>query len=216
MLHGRRAEKNGGLEFFELDAAVVVVGGLGQPAARRAAQAVVERYSPVRLVSAGIAGALKTGMKVGDVIRAREVVNSASAERFVAGGNAGTVVTVTSVSGPAEKRALATRWSADVVEMEAAAVAEVALANGLVFEAVKAVSDDLEFAMPPLARFVSATGKFETLQFAAFIALRPRWWRAVGQLNANSQAASVKLSEELLHLIWQRSETASEGKSLRV
>lgn len=215
MLRGRRGEKRDGLEYFELQTAVVVVGGIGQNAARRAAQAVITRYSPVRMVSAGIAGALKAGMIVGDVVRAREVVNAGSGERFAAGGSDGTVVTVTSVSGATEKRSLAAEWNADVVEMEAAAVAEMAKINGLVFEAVKAISDELEFAMPPVGQFVSDTGKFETLLFAAFIAVRPQWWHAVRQLNANSQTAAMKLSETLQHLIDQQSETAAEGKTLR-
>ena len=50
--------------------------------------------------------------------------------------------------------------------MEAAAVAAVAQERGIEFAAVKAISDELDFVMPPVGRFVDADGKFETARFA--------------------------------------------------
>ncbi len=207
LLVGHRPMKIGGVEYFELESAVVAVGGIGQAAAQRAASALIERYSPSVMVSAGVAGALTAGLKVGDVVHAREVVDANSGERFAAVGDAGTIVTASSVSGAAEKRVLAQRWQADVVDMEASAVAQVAQQSGIEFAAVKAISDELEFSMPPVGRFVDETGNFHTLQFAAFIAVRPKWWNAVNRLNANTRKASAKLSEALRHLIDQRSQT---------
>ncbi len=126
LLGGVRALRANGLQFYELENAAVVVGGIGCKAAIRAAEALVGRYSPSTLVSAGIAGALTPQLKVGDVIRAREVVDAESGTRFVSQGGEGTLVTALSVSGAAEKRVLAERWNADVVDMEASAVAAVA------------------------------------------------------------------------------------------
>ena len=204
-----------GINLFEMESAIVAVGGIGRQAAHRAAGAVMDWFSPAVLVSAGIAGALTDSWHVGDVLFARDVVDADSGERFSAGGSAGTVVTASNVSGPAEKRNLAQRWTADVVDMEAAAVAKLAAANGIEFIAIKAVSDELDFVMPPVDRFVDATGKFETLRFAGFLALHPGWWQAVRQLSRNSSIATVNLSSALQHLIDQRSRIHSESKTVQ-
>jgi hypothetical protein len=109
-------------------------------------------------------------------------------------------VSVSAVSGPEEKRLLAHRYKADVVDMESAGIAEVARERGIEFSAIKAISDELEFEMPPVARFVDANGRFETARFGAYIAMRPKWWPTVRDLNANSRTASVNLSHAVEHL----------------
>src|ERR1039457_2856985 len=76
LLRGRRAQRVDGVELFEVDSAIVVLGGIGQMAARRAAEALVRYARPELLVAAGIAGAASTNLKVGDVGWAREVVDS--------------------------------------------------------------------------------------------------------------------------------------------
>ena len=122
------------------------------------------------------------------------------------------IVTVSSVNGPAEKQSLADHFKADVVDMESAVVAAVAGEHGIEFAAIKAISDELEFAMPPVARFVDGNGKFETARFAAFVALRPKWWSAVRQLSANSRIASVNLSHALEHLMRAHADIRQEEK----
>jgi len=214
LLRGVRAQKADGVEFFELESAVVAVGGIGRAAARRATQAVVTKYAPGAIVSAGIAGALSPVLKVGDIVYSRGAVDAVTGKVYSAGDDA-LVVTVSSVNGLVEKKIIAERWKfADVVDMEAAAVAEVAEDRGIWFVAIKAISDELDFEMPPVGQFVDASGRFETLRFATHIAVRPMWWSAVRQLSLNSKTASVKLSENLRHLIDQESKAVSEGNSV--
>lgn len=201
LLTGIRVRHNDGVQFYELPNAVVAVGGIGRKAAGRATEAVVAQYSPSVLMSAGIAGALTPDLKVGNVVRARDVVDADSGVRFVTNGGQATVVTVSSVSGPDEKRALAAQWGATVVDMEASAVAAVAHRHGVQFAAMKSVSDELDFEMPPLGNFVNDAGKFDTFGFASFLAIRPKWWGAVKHLSANSRVAAVNLSHELQHLM---------------
>jgi adenosylhomocysteine nucleosidase len=191
-----------GIEYFELDAGVVAVGGVGRAAATRTAEAVMVKYQPSKVLSAGLVGAITAKLKVGDVVHAREVIDADSGARFVSadGGN-GTLVTASSVSGPEEKRKLALRWNADVLDMEGAAVAEQAQRSGIPFSAVKAVSDEVDFVMPPLGKFVNDEGKFETLRFLAYVAFRPKWWNDVRELSANSRKASKSLCAVLQHLI---------------
>ena len=200
LLPGVRAMHADGVEFYEMKNAVIAVSGIGRQAAGKAAGAVVAWCSPSLLVSAGIAGALTSNLEVGDVIRAREVVDAESGERFSTQIGEQTVVTVSAVSGASGKRALAARWGATVVDMEASAVAAVAQRHGLRFAAIKSISDELDFQMPPVGEFVSEVGKFNTLRFVAFLATRPKWWGAVRKLSANSRIAAVNLSHELQHL----------------
>jgi adenosylhomocysteine nucleosidase len=213
LLAGVRCERVSHLEFFELEGAAVVVGGIGRNAARKATEAAIAKYQPSVIVSAGIAGALTDALNVGDVVHAREVVDAGSGARFAAADGKSVVVSVASVTGPDGKKQLAQRWSAGVVDMEAAVVAAVAQEQGVEFAAVKAISDELGFVMPPVAEFVDLNGKFETLRFAAYVAVRPKWWPAVRQLNANSRVAAIKLSDAVRHLIDQRSMIAIEGKT---
>ena len=210
LLRGIRPRQTDGVEFFELESAVIAIGGIGRQAAARAAEVVVAKYDPGVIVSAGIAGALTPTLKVGDVVHAREVVDADSDRRFTPAEGTAVILTVSSVSGLGEKRIAAERWKADVVDMEAAAVAAVAQKRGIEFAAIKAISDEVDFVMPPVDEFVDQAGRFQTLRFATYIAVRPKWWRAVKQLNSNSRLAAVKLSETLKHLIDQRSVTAPQ------
>jgi len=201
LLRGRAGQRVDGVEFIELENAVVAVGGIGRVAAWGAAKAVVARYGPTMLISAGIVGALSATLRVGDVVRGGGVVDADSGARFAASGGDSLIVTVSSVSGPAEKRSLADRYKADVVDMESSVVAAVAREHGIDFRAVKAVSDELDFEMPPVGRFVNADGSFATARFATYVAMRPKWWFQVRQLAVNSKVASLNLSHEVEHLM---------------
>jgi len=212
LLRGTQGQWFEGVEFFEFENAVIAVGGIGRNAARRAAEAVVNRFNPTTLISVGVAGALTARLKVGDVVWGSEVVDAETGARFRMTGGESVVVTVSSVSGPAEKRMLADHYEADVVDMESAAVAAVAQELGVEFRAIKAISDELDFDMPPVARFVDSAGKFETARFAAYVAIRPKWWSSVCQLGANSRTASVNLSHALEHLMQARVYKVQEEK----
>src|ERR1700680_125399 len=53
--------------FFERDETVMVCGGIGLEAARRAAEAVIVLYRPTLVQSVGFAGALRADLRVGDI-----------------------------------------------------------------------------------------------------------------------------------------------------
>ncbi len=200
---------------YELEFAVVAVGGIGRKAATLAASVVADYAQPELLISAGVVGALRPELRVGDRVIAREVLDAEAGTRFpTARFNTraldGVVVTVNAVEGEDSKRMLHDRFGADVVDMEAAAVAAVAQQRGIDFAVVKAVSDELAFTMPPLGRFVDEAGQFHMGGFVAYIAMRPRWWGAVGALSKNTKLASVNLSLAVEHLIQQYSTSKRE------
>jgi adenosylhomocysteine nucleosidase len=213
MLRGIQPRKADGVRFFELDTAVITIGGIGRKAAQWAAEVTVAKYGPGLMISAGIAGAVSRELKVGDVVSASIVVDVEAGTRYPAiGGEA--VIATSSLSSVADKRMLAERWKADVVDMESAAVASVAEAARVEFMAIKCISDEADFVMPPLARFVDEDGRFKTLRFAAYMSLRPTWWNSVRQLSANSSIAAANLCEALKHLIKQRLVLKSAGMNL--
>ena len=159
LLGKRQSQQVDGVELFELPEAMVAVGGIGEKAARHAAEVVIEHAQPKLLVSAGMAGALSPQLKVGDVGRIREVVDVATGDRYPTRGGEWVLATSQEISDVAEKKVLLTKYEADVVDMEGAAVAQVAKERGLEFAAVKAISDDASFAMPPLKRFIDGNGR---------------------------------------------------------
>jgi adenosylhomocysteine nucleosidase len=183
--------------FFESDAMVAVFGGTGLEAARRATEAIINLYRPSTVLSVGFAGALDGNMRVGDVLEARYVVDARDGSKTDTGSGAGVLVSFSSVAGKGQKAKLATAYQAQAVDMEGAAVAKGADARGLRFAAIKVISDEAAFPMPPMERFMTRDGGFRAASFAFYAALRPWLWRTVFRLARNSSIASRRLCEYL-------------------
>jgi nucleoside phosphorylase len=186
-----------GFVFFEQDDTVIVCGGIGTEAARRAAEAVIALYHPALLLSVGFAGALDAALHVGDIFLPAAVLDARDGSRFEIDGGKGLLVTFMEVAGSQQKATLAKAYNALAVDMEAAAVANAARVHGIQFAATKVISDGLDFEMPQTARFINARGQFRTASFALFVALRPWLWRRVAILARNSNLAARSLARHL-------------------
>ncbi len=178
---------------FENGDAVLICGGIGAEAARRATEAVIQDTRPLRVLSVGFAGALGATMKVADVLEPQVVVNAADGARTETGSGEGTLVSFGAVSGPDQKQRLAKAYGAVAVDMEAAAVAQGAQARGIEFAALKAISDAADFRMPPVEKFVSRDGQFRSARFAFHVSVRPWFWGRTIALGRNSAKASWTL-----------------------
>jgi len=201
LLNGLQAVAVDGVDLFELPTAVIAVGGIGEKFARRAAEVAIDYAQPKLLLSAGIVGAISPKLKVGDVGKIRDVIDVATGAIYpTTNGGDWVLATSQDVSDAGEKHQLLSKFGADVVDMEGAAVAQVARERGLEFAAIKSISDDAEFDMPPLNRFID-DGKFDTRRFLIYVALHPRWWGALGRIKKNSEIATEKLCEAVKHLI---------------
>lgn len=196
-----RAYEMRAYKIYSKDDVSLVCGGIGQIRATRAAKAIVTFCDPEILISAGLAGATNDGMKVGAPLTAETVIDTASGKRYQALFGGGVLASAPDILGPTEKRDLAGRFGAHAVDMEAAAVAEVADSRGLPFLAVKAISDEADFEMPPLQQFVDEEGQIETGRLVAYAAMRPGMWRSLRTLAANSAAAAETLRRVLASLI---------------
>jgi len=195
-----RLEASGkSLPCYECEDAVAVAGGIGGERSEQAARAVVAKYQPKVLISAGLAGALIRSLKVASIVTPNVIVDAASGAEYrcqlggdVVGG--GVLVSSQGIAGAEAKTGLVERCHALVVDMEAAGVARVAEETRTGFRCVKAISDELDFNLPPLQRFVDKEGAFQNGRFAAWAALRPWCWASVIQLARNSARATKALS----------------------
>lgn len=139
------------------------VGGIGPAAATRAARLLVAGHRPQLLVSAGFAGGLDPALPRGAVVRpTRAILAGAPATALalasppaspLAGRLDAPVLTICTaeriVRTPAEKRDLAARTGAALVDMESFAVAAVAREFDLPCAGVRVVSDAADDELPP-------------------------------------------------------------------
>lgn len=183
--------------FFERGDTVTVCGGIGLEAARRAAEAAIALYHPTLLHSVGFAGALQSGLRIGDLLVPAVVIDARDGSRVEVAGGSGVLLTFMTVAGVQQKSNLAQAYAAQAVDMEAAAVAEAAHAHNVAFRATKVISDGLDFEMPEMASFIDANGRFQTASFALYAAPRPWLWRRLIALAANSGKAAGVLDQYL-------------------
>lgn len=184
--------------FFEKDDAVVVCGGIGPQAARRAAEAIIVLYQPGVLYSVGYAGALEPGRRVGTLIKPSVVVNAADGSRVQLDHGEGTLVTFgMTASLAAQKAGLRRAFGAQAVDMEAAEVSRAAELRAVKFGAIKAISDEFDFEFPRPERFLTPDGRLREVRFIFYVTVRPWLWPKVLRLARNSRVATQALCEEL-------------------
>jgi adenosylhomocysteine nucleosidase len=172
---------------------VAVAGGIGHGAASRAAHAMIARYRPQLLISVGVAGSLHPGLKAGTVFVPNLIFNSQTEAAYLADCGSGVLVTSSEIVVGAARRGLAVKFHAAAVDMEAAAVAEAAQQQGIGFRCVKAISDEADFAMPPLDQFVDEAGQFNAAKFVLWATIRPNHWPGIVTLARNTKRAARAL-----------------------
>jgi adenosylhomocysteine nucleosidase len=205
-----RQHEGRAFKFFESEWAVLVCGGIGAEPARRATEAVIAVYQPSLVISAGFAGALGPTLLVGNVLTPRWVINAGDGSRTDTGAGVGALISIDSVAGPGQKAKLSKAYDAQAVDMEAAAVARGAQARGVRFVAIKAISDESNFVMPPMKQFVNGNGEFNTSRFVVFALVRPWLWLKMVHLARNASRAARALCESLE----QCSRAAGNGETL--
>jgi adenosylhomocysteine nucleosidase len=187
---------------FQHDAVLVVISGIGRNNAELAARTAIDRFQPSLLMSVGLAGALIRSLKVGNVFTPSVVVDAADGAEFRCSADkdrvsGGVLVSSAEVAGAQAKQKLVSRFHALVVDMEAAGVARAARQGNIGFRCVKTISDEADFAMPPMEKFIDSTGHFQSNRFAGWAALRPWQWPRVAALARNSRRATAALCQWL-------------------
>jgi hypothetical protein len=150
------------------------------PAGARAGDALPEGLGGERIIVAGLCGALAPlspeTVVVYEVVldeRRRYPCDASPAAMLegslrVAGYTSSAIITSAS-----EKRQLALRTGANVVDMEGTALAAALEARGIRFAMVRVVSDDANHDLPPLARAIDAGGTLRPERLALAFARQP-------------------------------------------
>ena len=217
LVRGRKAVWRGQQDrrilIFESDGWVAGCGGIGKEAAQAVSKVLIDEYGVNALISCGLAGGLTSQMKLAQTFVAGLVIDATSGKEWSNAAGAVTLVSFPSILGPQEKREVASKFSAQAVDMEAAAVAEVASQAGVPFVALKSISDELDFPMPPLQRFIKTNGSLAKARLLWFLLLRPWHWQAAIALARNSRVASLALTQVLRHQIDKQLEAAAALES---
>src|ERR1051326_8273157 len=211
-----RRKLRSGAHVFTAPSMVAAAAGIGLNATRITAKALLEEVSPSLFISVGLAGAISPSLKIGDLVLPEKVINAETGRTFpvtaIVPALTGTLLSSPTVLSVAQKKAAAARYNPIAVDMEAAAVAEVAAQAGVPFLAVKAISDEADFEMLPFDRFVRTDGTLSIASLLAHATIRPHWWPRLLRLARNSRLASNALCERLRHLIDNRELAASAIK----
>ncbi len=168
--------------------------GPGALAARQGVQSSAITDGPIIL--AGLAGALREDIAKGSAYVATRVIDDAGhawhppgiAEGDLPGPSGPTIIsTLHTITTTQDKRALAQRSGADLVDLESAAFAEAASAAGRRWAIVRGVSDGLHDALPEdIDEWVDEQGRTRTSAVIAAILRRPALVGEVRRLRADS------------------------------
>jgi adenosylhomocysteine nucleosidase len=182
---------------------IAACAGAGQQAATRAFAA-IEDGGPIDLVfSIGWAGALTSALGAGKAFNVAGIIDVRTGERFRCDAGAGEhwLVTSPKVADEAEKRRLASAYKADLVDMEAAAIARLAGMRGIPFYCIKGISDAFDAKIPDFNRFILLNGHFQLGRFILFAILHPWYWPALVRMGENSRKAAHSIAASTLDFL---------------
>ena len=196
------------------DDAAIWVCGMGDSAARQAAEGLLES-GVIALVSFGVAGALDARLRSGDLVLPESIhVNDEilpvteswrgqlkqllSPGLTVIGGTLAASKEV--VSTETAKRELANVTGACAVDMESGAIAEVAAEAGIPFIAIRAITDPIGFSPPTaLLSAVYPDGSVNAVRLMSLILRRSVDVGTLMRLGRGMRAASDTLSAVVRH-----------------
>jgi adenosylhomocysteine nucleosidase len=212
---------------------LVVETGVGAAATERALSWLLGRpllgnvpYRPKLVLAAGFAGALRPGLRVGDLVLATELADDrgnvwpATWPGELPPGewrpplHRGRLLTAPALVGdPGQKQQLGQRHDALAVDMEAATVARVCARHEVPFGCLRAISDEAGTPLSPQLVEVLGSGRVKPWHLLRVLARRPRLaaelWRLARDTRRAARLLGSGLGEVLtLTLPW----LASEGK----
>jgi adenosylhomocysteine nucleosidase len=198
-----RSELVGGLPAWRASGVVAAAVGIGPQRAGAGATQVLDEIRARRVLVVGVAGALDPALRVGDVVRPEAVVDVRTARVLVVPpSNAarsralrgGVLVTVDRVflggdgqpfgaSGPPLPD------GATAVDMETAAIAAVAEARGVGWDALRAISDVAGTLTPDVAALLSPDGRVRLGAVLRLVLRRPEVARRLFRLGVDTNRA---------------------------
>mgnify|MGYP001438784826 FL=1 len=209
---------------------MLVQGGIGRDNAIRATSCLLESTSVDLLISAGIAGGIRQGLNVGDLVVAEHVGYTRQVDFAVeklqlesdfvckeeiiqlarqcssvieSKLHLGNLLTVDKVISKAStKRRIGEQNSFLAVEMESAAVAEVACERGVEFAAIRSISDDIDDDLHlDYDNMISDEGKVKVGNIALSVLKNPQKLALLSRLNKQTRSAAKSLAYFMTKLI---------------
>jgi adenosylhomocysteine nucleosidase len=193
------------------EGSLLALSGIGRAAAAAAAQALVDAGVSA-LMTFGMAGGLDPALRAGSVVIPRELISSDGAryaacrtwrEQVAAAVSAlyavsdGNLLTSThAIETPADKAAAFLRTGAAAVDMESAAVAEIAAKHNLPFIAVRVIVDTAADMLPRAVVAASLAGRVRFARLIGGLILAPREISALVRL-----AQRYRIAMRSLHAI---------------
>jgi nucleoside phosphorylase len=200
--HKIKAQKRN-IQLWENEKCIAACAGIGMISARVAAETAWQHGngSVRQFISAGYAGALIPELKVAEIFEPEEIVESVDEQRLSTLSGNGVLATAGAIAGTDFKRGLAAKYHARAVDMEAYAVGDVAKIYNVPFRAIKAISDEFDFPMPPMGEFVDDFGQFHIPRLLLYAVFRPTVWKPLIDLGRNSAKANISLTAALRRAI---------------
>ena len=209
---------------------MLVQGGIGRNNAVKATSCLLEFTNVDLLISAGVAGGIRHGLNVGDLVVAERVCYSgqvdfdgeelqlesdfACKEEIVqlarqfsndpeSKMHFGNLLTVDKVINQAStKKRIGEQNSFLAVEMESAAVAEVAYEKGVGFAAIRSISDDIDDDLHlDYDNMISDEGKVKVTNIALSVLKNPQKLTLLSRLNKQTRRASKNLANFMTKLV---------------
>jgi adenosylhomocysteine nucleosidase len=180
---------------------------MGADAARRAFSAAEADGALQIVLSVGWAGALNDEIRPGDARMVSVIIDGQTHKRFLLDGERRnlTLVTAARVADAAEKVHLRLEYpGAMIVDMEAAAVAQLAQDRDLAMGCVKGISDGVGAEMPDLNQFMNSMGQLRMVPFLAYLAIRPKYWKSVIELGRNSSKSASSMRDLILEFLKEK------------
>jgi adenosylhomocysteine nucleosidase len=178
---------------------------MGFARARRATQALIDAHTPNWVLSVGFSGGLLPEMKVGDLVMANSIVDTHGNELKVDlkmaddpqnGIYVGRLVTTDEIVRTIEeKKQLAEKHAAIAVDLESLAVAQVCRETETRFMAVRVLSDDLSFDLPPeVLSVIGSTGAVRVGSALGSLWKRPGSIKDMWRLRESAHQAAERLA----------------------
>ena len=137
-----------------------------------------------------------------------EVVDARTEETFVTSfplneeiGVPFKLVTTDHIVQYAEKRQLAGRHKAVLVDMEAVTVARFARSRQIPFYCLKAISDEISDILPDFGRYTGPDGHLRIAPLLAHVAIRPKYWPAMLRMGQNAKTGARAVAGALAPLM---------------
>ncbi len=192
----------------------VVQAGMGFANARRATLALLEAHTPSWVISCGFSGALREGMRVGDIVLANGIVDTHGQSLKLEVGMAadpdnglhvGRLLTADEMIRTAdEKRELGEKHNAIAVDMESLAVAQICKETNTKFMAVRVISDDLSGDLPPeVLSILGSSGSMRVGAAVTSLWKRPSSAKDMWRLRQQATNAAGRLATFLDGILTQ-------------